>query len=828
VEFNFPLFMHIDNGTILAYKVTKIERSGGTLTLTIEDTVKLKDIFENIVGGTQLSLTILNNYLKDGKGLLTVKEVMHPLYGYTQKHIYGYFKCGKSSKLYATYYSMQRLYSDNQYGHRETREHAYGLFIFDEACINNFSSSSNNQVEEFYIEYLQKNRKDAYRVLYSLSKPWEVIGHRGHKTYSALVKPQLHVHFDKIYKSLKYSSDNAKIYLVIASIDFIEQLLGSILIYQLNDEKRQLPFIVLSSASNLKVTNEQYIHLTPTNYYSEVGAIGLYIEIEQQAIQPLINLMRYHVIEAIKRVSQIFRRNSLEFLMPQELEKVIKTLEKVQVNILIDGRPPQNISVDTRALAGGFTIDPKALLKALLYHKVLTVSTCDKDSAMIKVCGPPHEPLSYEEAQKILKVFRTYMRQALICIDRVNGIDGDVGGRSSNIPSCYTRVRRFEDELYNILRTTLQCKNGNLADENTCLLFAYFLTLFAKVLRDNTSIFQQKSKPYTLYINFTDIDALVKSIVVRYLELGFHGFLHIFRKMIASQLNIRENLLGEVLIIGSDTYLNDMFVDNYVYRLRELRFNIGTDSNTSGQGLGTSSSPMSVTDTGLVNTKIETLRPVGRDNMGVLMLVYIRSSNSIEKVHMFYSEKENLSKLLDTLFDAIKKVVIDPQNFSKCYYAWLNNAQKIRAGLSNLFLLKSQNLVINLSDFEKNIASQYVEGYPMSQPVALRPNTDALRKLLYLPTTEMRRLFIKSLREYVDNLMMDLISSEELKNLKRVIEHQFRVFEPAILNYYAPQCFDGCYGCTLSRECEVKNPLAKEWITSKDSIRAILKILHLA
>jgi len=848
MKLNFPLYMY-DDGTILAYRVNDLKLTGTSLTLTLGKSFKL-DVFENIIGGTSLRREDLDKYLDSSKGLLVVKEVKHPLSNSIQKHVYGYLKCGDGPELYATYYSMRELSSNT---------HAYALFVFDKACLREIYPQNTNDREDnkeigeipitnIIINYYPQNRTETYSVSFSLSKPWEVAGHRGHRTYPVLVKPQLLIYFDKVYKSCKYGSPRVRVYLITALMNFVEQLLGSILVYNVGGEKRQLPFVVFSSASNLGINNGQYVHLTPMNYYSEVGTVGLYLEIDGKAIQPLVDLIKYYVIEAIREVSQTFRNlgeqnELLEYLEDQEREEVRKTLEKLQVNILIDGTPPQS-TPSHKVPSTSFAIDPKALLKALLYHTNLTASTCrDSDSATIRVCGSLIGFLNDEELQNVRRVvrrvFKTFTRQDLVCIDRVDIINGDVYRLGdSQIPSCYTRVRWFESELHKILKIALRCKRSG-RDENACLVFAYFLLLLLKLLKNISSILQKKNITHNLVlsINFSGIDNLAKFITIKYLELGFHGLLHLFRKAVASQLNMRENLLGEILVVGSDMYPNNMFVDNYVYRLTD--FNITLDSETSNSSkIGdTSGSSVKETDTDLTDVRVESPRHIGRGNVGALMLVYIRSSGSFERIHSFYSARENAIRLLETLFDFMKKIVIEPQGFSKCYYQWLTDTQKIRAGLSSLFQLElnisqiNQYIKVDLNEFEMHVAGPYVEGYPTIQFLRLQLNPGAVRRLLYLPTSDLRRIFTKSLELYVEQKLNAQTSGSIGKGImgtvKRDIVQRFRIFEPAILNYYAPQCFDGCYGCTVSRACEVRNPLVKEWITSKDSIKTILEMMGL-
>lgn len=286
------------------------------------------------------------------------------------------------------------------------------------------------------------------------------------------------------------------------------------------------------------------------------------------------------------------------------------------------------------------------------------------------------------------------------------------------------------------------------------------ICLFAAYLKALYDYISKKMGLHDLKIKI-DTYEFVNRIVINMIELGIHGLAHILRKAVASFLNIRENDLGYYIINYSYLYKRNILLDGYLLRMKHLSLNITSKS---------------------------------------ILSMYLRSN------HSYYTLYSNIHSRIDELLEHVEMViknVLGDNSFDPCYLRYVDKAGIAKSSLE--FALASAHSSFNLGLIE-DLLSEYIDLYSNETG---KVSPDKLVYQLYLPRPELRRLIVKIVDEYNAHSETK-ISLEELRR-----------YMPAVLEYIVPNCFDGCYGCVVSRYCNVRNPLVKEWIVSKQMAKLI-------
>lgn len=827
IKINFPLYSSED---LTAYKIREFSAKDRSLEIIIDDKyLSFKDAVENIIASTELTVDHVEKVLSDknAKGLLVEKRVRDPLYGREQKHIYIYYmghgnrgrnrkedKDGSEKKnLYGKYFSIVEDKGDSG-----TR--GYMLIIAPKDYIEKLQ-----YVEKVLIQR-QNGSEERFRVTYAGS-PWRIVGEGGrrstHRTYPVIAVPFLRITFDKAYTHKRDDSAGVGVNLLVASFNIVKRLVGSIVIYSTVGEQRyQLPFIVYSPAANTRSGT-----FSPSNIYSNMGSVALYFKVNKSTLEALSNVFKQYIGEASVIVSEILSKREIGKFVNEEYVKTTSGkksgLEEAYSRIVggdliihlnNDGGDPRyrgkwgGVKQSCRN-PGSIEIDPKTLLKTLVYYSPLELATSQSSKGPIEISIGENMRFSSEEREirrSLNSRLRRFSRETILCVDNARKITGDIEGEEDPVPVCFTRVRSFEKELFSLLWTVARLrKTYQNTDINVIVTAAYIIMVVLEIAGE---LLARGYNGKEIRVNIR-VDKLAEKLTLAYLELGFHGLLHMFRRAVAYQLNIHERELGEMLIVCSEKYEASLFIDGYLLRLRNCRARrLGENITVDGGS----------EENMLIETSISSESEGVGNNLFAFLVVYRSKSNSYSSMARIYSEKSNMKNLFEMFRNASREILFEPNGVSRCYDKWLVNAAKIRAGLKNIFKISINGINIGLDEFEKMVG-EYVEGFS-----SIDNRLEKVKSMLYLPETEMRRLYVKVLEKAVGAVN---VHPDKLRDLRSKVRNYYKIYSPAILDYYVPRCFDGCFGCVMSRECTVRNPLAKEWIVSKNAAVTILKLAGL-
>ena len=248
------------------------------------------------------------------------------------------------------------------------------------------------------------------------------------------------------------------------------------------------------------------------------------------------------------------------------------------------------------------------------------------------------------------------------------------------------------------------------------------------------------------------------------------------RRYLAQHLGVKEGDIGEYIIVLSNGFVGDKprLIDGFIIR-----------SSTS---MGTS--------------------PNDNPNFMAYIALYIKGSHNYQSLHNVVDKyiKESLEDTINYFYDL--------KGDDKCYRYWFENAPKIRAGLELIYSRLLYNVVIknqrlshfkNLRGLEVSI-NEYIDAGQKAIEKIHTP--EDVRKLIYVPITDFRRLLAWIIKYYC---ITKNVEDKTMKALLEAIKH----VGASLVSYLIPRCFDGCYGCILSKDCESQNPLMLEWLVSK-------------
>ncbi|MET1160329.1 MAG: hypothetical protein ABWW65_05155 [Thermoprotei archaeon] len=800
--FNFPPFLYGGKAKVYIVDKVTIEENDEVLRIHINGSREI-DYAETPFLSTILSLDYLNKLIENNnaEGVLVKRTILNPRFEKEEDYIFIYLyqldlckrktrESGKSEKVLMRYLSLNKEISE------DTLVYAYAILAYPENCEEIFTSIS-NKLAKFIIE--DRKRANYYNVAF-MSKSWRI---DRYSTYVLYLSQPVQIVFDKFYEVYSGCNNKLMVYIGLASLDLVTKMVGSIIVYRIRDIHRQVPFIVYTPGFKARVGREGS-DISPIHVLTNSIAFVLHIRVSEELLNELVSIVENHIINALNILKNENELNELENSIKKSLDRDHRIRLK-DLKIIISNSQVRESSYKTGTTS--ISIDPKALLKALFFESISRSVHSSKDFfkiSQIQVCN--NTCRSDEELPKEAnRCLRRFTRSNLKCLDEIERLKGDIAWGDKTL-ACFSTVKRFEEQLYSIVERAIRCRSRGKGDINDCLIYAILYHALKNVLTSCRQLLELLSgrvnEELKLVIEaFIDVEEMAKNIALRYLELNFHGLLHVFRRTIALELNTSEGDFGELLIIGSNKYDGNVFIDNCLLRRGSGIINLRSES-LSGNHI----------DIG------------AKGDLYVFLIVYMRNPHTYPSLHVEFSANngKKLKDLAKRFNELLYDLLINPEGYSKCYFEWLDHAQKVRSVFSSIFLIKSPMSDIKINTFENDIMNLAIEGYPFISRKTIDPgNPLSVRRMLYLPLSDLRRLVIRNFRDYLTD-KLKIYDEKERSNMLL----QLKVLMPLILEYYTPRCFDGCYACVLSKYCEVRNPLMRDWVASKDFYQFIANLMN--